>query len=243
MLLSGQGADIVFSRSTCLRDHLRRGRIVRVMSDLYRHFRATGSLAGAGLRRLLLGSPTLNASSQVTFPDWLDPDFVRRTRLRDRWVSAWELYDKSGDALGLINTPWLSLTFDAYEALQRPVVARHPFFDIRLVEFGLGLPDYLKVDKRLLRAAMKDTLPEEVCSRPKTTLCGDLMRMKMITGQVAFPIHSALDQMGGRFIVSDRYLQKLQEHLNGNEPASTWPSRLLTGPIAINCWLDYAGKS
>ena len=119
----------------------------------------------------------------MTFPDWLDPDFVRRTRLRDRWVAAWELYDTSRDAYGLINTPWLSSTFDAYEALQRPVVARHPFFDIRLVAFGLGLPDYLKFDKRLLRAAMKDALPEVSTLTAQDDSLRRPYRMKMITGQ------------------------------------------------------------
>ena len=236
VLLSGQGGDEVFCRSSDLRDLLRRGRILRAVSDLYRQFRATGSLTGAGLRTLLRGSPIV-PSWHVTFPDWLDPAFVRRTRLRDRWVAAWELYYRSFDAYRLMTRPWLS--FDAYEALQRPVVARHPFYDIRLVAFMLGLPDYLKFDKRLLRASMKGALPEAVRSRPKTGVCGDLMRSKMIAGLVAFPIELALGQITGRFIVRDRYLQKLQEHLHGNEPISSWPSWQLIGPIAINCWLDY----
>src|SRR5262249_20920805 len=82
--------------------------------------------------------------------------------------------------------------------------------------------------------------PEAVRSRPKTGPCGDMIRMKMITGQVAFPIRSALGQMGGRFIIRDRYLQKWHEHLNGEEPESTWQSCQLAGTIAIKCWLDYA---
>jgi hypothetical protein len=238
VLLSGQGGDEVFSRSNNLRDRLRRGRMLRAVSDLYRQFRATGSLTGAGLRTLLQRGSTPIVPSWHVFPDWLDPAFVWRTRLRDRWVAAWEMYYRSFDAFRLMTRP--SLNFDAYEALQRPVVARHPFYDIRVVAFMLGLPDYLKFDKRLLRHSMKGALPEAVRLRPKTGPCGDLMRSKMIAGLVAFPIDSALGQITGRFIVRDRYLQKLQEHLNGNEPISTWPSWQLIGPVAINCWLDYA---
>ena len=53
-------------------------------------------------------------------------------------------------------------------------VVRHPFIDVRLVEYLLSIPAKpWCVNKHILRRAMKDRLPRAVLDRPKTPLGGD----------------------------------------------------------------------
>jgi asparagine synthase (glutamine-hydrolysing) len=57
-----------------------------------------------------------------------------------------------------------------------PVRVRHPFFDVRLVRYLRAVPPVpWFVDKHLLRAAMRDVLPEPVRLRPKTPLARDML--------------------------------------------------------------------
>ena len=61
-------------------------------------------------------------------------------------------------------------------ATRLPLEFRHPFFDVRLINFALALPPLpWCVDKILLREAGKDLLPEPIRRRPKTPLVGDPM--------------------------------------------------------------------
>jgi asparagine synthase (glutamine-hydrolysing) len=51
---------------------------------------------------------------------------------------------------------------------------RHPFFDIRLMNYLLAIPPMQwSVNKHLLRKAMQGVLPEKVRLRPKSLLAGD----------------------------------------------------------------------
>lgn len=61
------------------------------------------------------------------------------------------------------------LHWEDRDSMAHSVEARLPFLDYRLVEFVLGLPDDLKIregtTKKVLREALRDTLPEPVCNR------------------------------------------------------------------------------
>ena len=51
---------------------------------------------------------------------------------------------------------------------------RHPFIDVRLVDYLLQIPAIpWCVDKHILRAAMNKRLPPAILNRPKTPLAGD----------------------------------------------------------------------
>ena len=55
-----------------------------------------------------------------------------------------------------------------------PVEVRHPFFDLRVVNYLLALPPFpLFFEKRLLREAVAGRLPESIRSRRKSPLAGD----------------------------------------------------------------------
>jgi asparagine synthase (glutamine-hydrolysing) len=69
--------------------------------------------------------------------------------------------------------PWWASTFETYDAgaMGSPVAMSYPFFDARVIEAALRVPSFpLCANKRILREAMRGTLPEAVRVRPKTPL-------------------------------------------------------------------------
>ena len=59
-------------------------------------------------------------------------------------------------------------------ATRLPLEVRHPFLDVRLVEYLLSIPtNPWCVNKHILRRAMKDRLPDSIVNRQKTPLAGD----------------------------------------------------------------------
>jgi asparagine synthase (glutamine-hydrolysing) len=70
---------------------------------------------------------------------------------------------------------WAPL-FEGYDrsATRLNLELRHPFIDVRLVEYLLSIPtDPWCVNKHILRVAMKNRLPPAVINRPKTPLAGN----------------------------------------------------------------------
>jgi asparagine synthase (glutamine-hydrolysing) len=115
------------------------------------------------LRRLLKRAP------DSVLPDWIDESFARRTSLLDR------LNQPPVNPASPANPIWTAL-FEGYDrgATKLQLDVRHPFMDVRLVEYLLSIPTRpWRVNKHILREAMKDQLPAAVLDRPKTPLAGD----------------------------------------------------------------------
>src|SRR6185503_14012497 len=113
------------------------------------------------------------------FPGGIDDEFARRTNLRERWKEFWENRvddNKRPAAMRALNSKiWTSL-FEGYDsgATGLDLDVRHPFLDVRLVEYLLAIPtEPWCVNKHILRRAMSDKLPAAVLNRPKTGLMGD----------------------------------------------------------------------
>jgi asparagine synthase (glutamine-hydrolysing) len=114
-----------------------------------------------------------------SIPEWIDEGFARRTNLRERWEMFWarrEDDNKRPAAMRALNSKiWTSL-FEGYDsgATGLDLDVRHPFLDVRLVEYLLAIPtEPWCVNKHILRRAMSDKLPAAVLNRPKTGLMGD----------------------------------------------------------------------
>ncbi|HEX3253161.1 MAG TPA: asparagine synthase-related protein [Pyrinomonadaceae bacterium] len=111
-------------------------------------------------------------------PEWVDESFAKETKLRERWESFWtnRQEGKRPAAMRALNSKiWTSL-FEGYDrgATKLNLDVRHPFLDIRLIEFLLAIPTKpWCVNKHILRRAMSDKLPAAVIDRPKTGLMGD----------------------------------------------------------------------
>jgi asparagine synthase (glutamine-hydrolysing) len=100
---------------------------------------------------------------------WLDESFVKRTELIERWER------RSIDSASPANPIWTAL-FEGYDpsATKLNLEVRHPFMDVRLVEFLSSIPARpWRVNKHILRVAMRDKLPDAVLNRRKTPLARD----------------------------------------------------------------------
>ncbi len=232
VLLTGQGGDAVFSSSPAWR----RGSLVHRLIEVYRYVRHTGSLRGLGLRSALMASVG-RSPWEPPFPDWIDSDFARRTHLADRWDMGWRTIRGAVGADRQLRTPWIPSLFEGYETLRMPLVVRHPFFDIRLVDFLMRLPNHVNFGKELMRDAMRGKLPEVVRTRPKTCLAGDHIRARFDAGKIEIPLQSRLTLVRDRYVDAERYMNAFSRYLRGEGSNSTWTSYYMLSPIALNNWL------
>jgi len=100
---------------------------------------------------------------------WIDESFARRIDLCERWNRP-SINPASPD-----NPMWTAL-FEGYDrsSTKLNLEVRHPFIDVRLVEFLSSIPVRpWRINKHILREAMKDKLPAAVLNRRKTPLSRD----------------------------------------------------------------------
>ena len=239
VLLTGQMGDTLFAGSISYYPHLlKTGRLIQFITDAYIHRRNTGSLSGTGLRAMAEGAVKYFKSKkpwQPDMPGWINPEFAERIKLEGRWHAIWQMWGELNDTHGQLLRPWFSQFFENYDAVKLPLVVRHPFSDIRLVEFMLRAPSYMHQDKRVLREAMRNRLPPEIVSRPKEGLPGDLRRAKMTTGlRSAVPSFRAT----GAYIDSGKYALAYEAFLENSSGDSTWNTWLINSPIALAYWMN-----
>ena len=113
-----------------------------------------------------------------SIPEWIDEEFAMRTNLRERLKDFWEKREegKRPAAMRALKSNIWTALFEGYDpgATRLNLEVRHPFIDLRLVEYLLAIPAVpWCVNKHILRCAMKNKLPEAVLNRHKTGLAGD----------------------------------------------------------------------
>mgnify|MGYP001825664411 CR=1 FL=1 len=168
-------------------------------------------------------------------PVWLNPEFAERVKLKDRWLTIWQLWGELTDTYGQLQRPWFDSIFGSYESLKIPWVVRHPYSDVRLVEFMLRTPNYMNYNKRLLREAMQTRLPAELVTRLKAGLPGDIFKLKMATGQYAAPADlTSTDPYVDRI----SYEKACRKFLRADTSSSTWTTWLMNNPIALAYWIN-----
>lgn len=179
VLLTGEGGDDWLQLSTDFwPDLLRRGqwrRLWRQVEALPWH-RQGRALVGQALMPLLRppGPQDVLVAAwgrTTAVPDWVQPDWARRTQLLDRWHSRTDApvfaeraqisrFIRYGFTRRHIN--WENVL--AY-ADDLGIELRHPFHDLRLTRFFMGAAGEMLRGKRLLREAMRGVLPEVVRTR------------------------------------------------------------------------------
>jgi len=112
------------------------------------------------------------------FPEWIDESFAARTNLRERVRQFWSapLNKRRPAAMRAVNSKIWTALFEGYDtaSTKLDLEVRHPFLDLRLVEYLLAIPTApWCIHKHILRRAMKDKLPLAVLNRPKAGLAGD----------------------------------------------------------------------
>ena len=168
-------------------------------------------------------------------PEWIDDDFARRTNLRERWEQFWSSRNegKRPAAMRALNSKiWTSL-FEGYDrgATKLNLDVRHPFLDIRLIEYLLSIPTKpWCVNKHILRCAMSNKLPAAVLNREKTGLMGDpalqLVRRASVRWLDSFEVNPQLRA----FVDLTRRRPVAEE----KTPDALWSSLRV---FALNYWL------
>jgi asparagine synthase (glutamine-hydrolysing) len=104
---------------------------------------------------------------------WLNQDFVHRIGLAGRWEMVNERIRVARKRRAVTDSPFSEsvLSSGHAEFTGLPLVFRHPFYDVRLLEFLQSIPPQpWLVKKRIIREAMRGRLPDAILERPKTPL-------------------------------------------------------------------------
>lgn len=235
VVLNGFAGDAVLAgRVNYYTDLLRGAQLRELFSDILFHWRITGSLRGTGFRALF-SSP--RSTYKPVFPTWLNKDFADRYRLSERWHYGWECYFKY-DTRDQLSRPWASQVLAGYECFQLPLVGRYPFLDTRLVDFLMALPNHIKMDKFILRNAMQGKLPEQIISRPKEGVPGDLIRAKFGMGKFNMSEQEMTGLTHNGYTDSQKYTETYKSYLSGTGKESTFPSDFVILPLALGAWLS-----
>jgi len=145
------------------------------------------------------------------------------------------MWSELNDTSGQLQRPWMSTLFEDYEALKLPLVVRHPFSDIRLIEFVLAVPDYVLFNKRVLRNAMQGKLPAGVLSRPKEGLPGDLHKVLMASGKSRD--RPSFENISS-FVDPVQHRKAYEQLIASNGKVATWSTWLVNAPIALAYWMN-----
>jgi asparagine synthase (glutamine-hydrolysing) len=177
------------------------------------------------------------------FPKWLAPDFARRLNLQDRareWsvlptVQPHPVLPQGHASLSIPH--WGNLFEKEHSGLTRcPVEVRHPFLDLRIVNFLLALPPFPHFyEKHLLREATAGRLPEAVRTRRKTPFTGQpLIKFIELTGGKALnevnweaDMDSYIDRASMQPFQSETDAEQLDADIR---------------PLCLNFWLQSARK-
>jgi asparagine synthase (glutamine-hydrolysing) len=193
VLLTGHGGDDLMAGSLLVYADLLLQGDLRVLLETIPHAAAQGWSGWRTLYRYF-GQPLIPSVVDRTvrrflgkpprpmIPEWIRPEFVRRSGLAERLHSvparpvrtaAWhELYDEVVQLRG-----WeRAVHWYTSKASPFGIEVRHPFLDRRLVELMLAIPSRLRSQpgcyKPFLRRAIEGLLPERVRTRTdKTALC------------------------------------------------------------------------
>jgi asparagine synthase (glutamine-hydrolysing) len=193
LVMTGQGPDIIFCASDSYLDDLLKSRQWgRVAKEIVQglQYRRRPPL---GLRRRLL--PWRYQANVLDFPGWLNQSFADRLDLKARWdrlnnppLPASPLRKEAFS--GLASPCWPDYWQKHYDpgVTGLPVEFCHPYFDLRVVNYSLALPEWpWCLDKLLSREVGRGLLPEAVRTRPKAPLAG-------------FPELEVIRQSGGSWI-------------------------------------------
>jgi len=237
--LGGEGSDNLmhFELLPQLRDHVRK----REWGRLWRNslsYLSSRSSPWPGIRRRIV-RVFRDDSGKPVFPQWIAPDFARRVDLEARWADGNRVLEPRVHPLlptahASLSLPQWSHSYELDDpgVTRCPVEVRHPFMDLRVVEYLLAVPPFpWAFNKTILREAMAGRLPESIRQRPKTPLSGDPLIEMLRRPEAAWMDQSPWDEEIGRFVDLSVVPQLLYETDSTRAEASI-------RPLCLNFWLQ-----
>ena len=237
--LTGFGADPALSARITVhfRQLIRNGRFGRALADAGLYLSKPGRLSRLYLRTRWhrLFPPKVHAQP---YPQWLNSDLERDLSLRDRWAGLMnrESLNNSArpEAYELTVSPSWAFIFETLDTsvTQVPVEMRHPFFDLRLLNFLLALPRLpWCCDKELLREATRGSLPDAVRLRRKSP-----MPAEPLNALLQRPESAWVDRFGPvaeleKYVSRQRIPPVYCEH-------ATWTAWVHLRPLSLSFWLQ-----
>jgi len=206
------------------------GALLRALSsDLVMHPRVPlWSLA-----REAAGARSSERRWRAEFPRWLNEEFVRTCGCLERWEEGRRAPSSTHPVrpvgyAGFSTSVWPSLfeDCDIHGALAGAEI-RHPFLDVRLLQYLLALPAMPWCrNKLIIRRAMKTMLPREVLRRKKTSA--------RVSPDLARVAAAGLPRL--------RPVPALSRYVNAREVPSAVTSvvelRAVLRPLGLNFWLQ-----
>ncbi len=244
--LTGDGGDPALSSRITVhfRQLLRDRQFARAASDALRYLSAEGRFSRLYLRarwRLLVNS----TNSFDSYPTWLTEDFEKEQHLQDRWKE-YGISSRRAAMHGESNMrafrpeAVMSMTHVAWQDLfenldndgsRVSIEVRHPFFDLRLATFLLGLPRLpWCCDKELLRNSARGILPEAVRLRRKSPLRGDPVIALLQKPESVWVDRFDAEPELRRYICPERIPPVWKE----KRPGAAW---INLKPLSLNFWL------
>ena len=243
VMLDGDGGDPALL-PTLLVDLLGVVPLGQLIADVLRHLVLWRRLPPLGARSRLVRRVGTQLRRPL-YPPWLAPDFAARLGLAERWEKYHEkeeeqerrrVHPTRDRAYRQFGSPLWARMFEYQDPAETrvPIEVRHPFFDIRLVRFGLALPPVpWCVRKTVLRLALPRAVPESVRWRPKTPLAGDprIARIRE-SGAAALEPFVPVPALA-RYVAGGAVPQSLVD----SDPDDIWTN---LRPRSFNYWLRYA---
>jgi asparagine synthase (glutamine-hydrolysing) len=243
VVFSGEGADNLmhFEMWPFARALMREGQWISLLRETSRYLSLRASIV-PGLKRRALGLFGKDPTAPV-YPGWLQPDFARRLNLQDRsreWseLPAHRPHPILPKAHASLSLPHWSSMFELENAgvTRCSVEVRHPFLDLRIVNFMLALPPFpLFFQKQLLREAVAGRLPESVRTRRKVPLAGS-------------PLVEHLRQSRTNWIQDSNWSGEMDAYVNKSEMAAfhsethAEKAHSALRPLCLNFWLQSTRK-
>ncbi len=242
VVLSGEGADnlMQFEMWPSVKQMARNREWPRLLAEVPRYLQARSTWSGMKRVTRRLFGKKLRAPA---YPNWLTPDFARRLNLKDRSKEWNELpalrphlvLPKAHVSLTLPHWPHM-FEHENAGVTHCPVEVRHPFMDLRIVNFLLALPPFpLFYEKTLLRNAVAGRLPENVRVRRKSPFMGDPFTAHL--GQTEAPW---MNQLAWTTEI-ESYIDRPALAVFGN---GTFSAKVVTDirPFCLNFWLQSARR-
>lgn len=243
VVLEGEGIDNLmgFEMWPYARHLLRSREWANLFVQGLRYWQARKSL-WPGIRRrvrAVFGKGAENGG----IPEWLAPDFARRVGVEDRWRECSDFrvtpaHPTAPRAHASMSLPEWCQLFELENAgvTRSPVEVRHPYLDLRIVNYVFALPRFpWAFEKTLLREAMAGHLPESIRRRPKTPFAGSILVEKLKR-----PEASWIDRVNWDGQIRSYVNCPEVPELRGEE--NPVRARVAIRPLCLNFWLQCARR-
>jgi len=180
----------------------------------------------------------------------LNPSFIQQTDIRERLLRAEAVRPKSGQTEYERHRRTITQTLHPMaleslerESIQNKLISRHPFFDINLIEFCLGLPAEQKFshgyNRNIVRRSLRTILPENIIRRKtKTNFAPSVIHAFSTSGRYWLDVQvDSLFEEVYKYVSKDEFLNSYNLYISNPSGVLLRDHNLLIRGISLAQWL------